>query len=154
MARQFRDDPRLAAVARDIELAFQKFRIRVTGVQASDKEIRMLRQVIAKLTDEPGVFFETVRNFMESANEDFTILLDQKEASNRDVSKFRDLVKKAPSVQKSGIRKEDKNIWERRVPLIPDHIKLLKDKYEIDFVVQPFENRVFSDKEFKQAFHD
>lgn len=50
-----------------------------------------------------------------------------------------------------GIRREDKNIWERRVPLIPDHIKNLKDNFGIETIIQPFERRAFSDKEFEDA---
>ena len=50
-----------------------------------------------------------------------------------------------------GIRREDKNIWERRVPLIPEHIKNLKDNYGIETIIQPFERRAFSDKEFEDA---
>ncbi len=50
-----------------------------------------------------------------------------------------------------GIRKEDKNIWERRVPLIPKHIKKLKDEFGIHTVVEPFERRAFSDDEFLNA---
>jgi len=50
---------------------------------------------------------------------------------------------------KIGIRREDKSKWERRVPLIPEHIKLLKEKYWIETVLQPSKIRVFSDNECK-----
>ena len=50
-----------------------------------------------------------------------------------------------------GIRREDKNIWERRVPLIPEHIKNLKDNFGIETIIQPFERRAFSDKEFDDS---
>ena len=50
-----------------------------------------------------------------------------------------------------GIRKEDKNRWERRTPLIPDHIKELTDKYSLKFMVQPSENRIFPDKAYARA---
>jgi alpha-aminoadipic semialdehyde synthase len=48
-----------------------------------------------------------------------------------------------------GIRREDKNKWERRVPLIPDHIKELKDNFDIETVIQPSEIRVFKDNEYE-----
>ena len=48
-----------------------------------------------------------------------------------------------------GIRREDKNIWEKRVPIIPDHVKLLKDKYDIITVIQPSKIRIFCDKEYQ-----
>lgn len=50
-----------------------------------------------------------------------------------------------------GIRREDKNQWERRTPLIPDHVKELKENHGIKTIVQPSELRVFTDKEFEAA---
>jgi len=50
---------------------------------------------------------------------------------------------------KIGIRREDKSKWERRVPLIPEHIKLLREEYGIETVLQPSKIRVFSDDECK-----
>lgn len=47
-----------------------------------------------------------------------------------------------------GIRREDKNIWERRVPLIPEHLEKLKSDFGIDTIIQPFERRAFLQKEF------
>lgn len=50
-----------------------------------------------------------------------------------------------------GIRREDKNIWERRVPLIPEHLEKLKNNFEIEAIIQPFERRAFLDSEFIEA---
>lgn len=50
-----------------------------------------------------------------------------------------------------GIRREDKNKWERRVPIIPEHIKELKNKYSIKTIIQPSPIRAFSKKDFKNA---
>ncbi len=50
-----------------------------------------------------------------------------------------------------GIRREDKNIWERRVPLVPEHVKILKDEFGIESVVQPFERRAFPHYEYEEA---
>ncbi len=47
-----------------------------------------------------------------------------------------------------GIRREDKNRWERRVPIIPKHVQELKKKYGIKTIVQPSNIRIFSDKEY------
>lgn len=49
------------------------------------------------------------------------------------------------------IRREDKNIWEKRVPLIPEHVKEIIEKNNIDVIVQPFERRAFNDEEFLNA---
>ncbi|MEA2103058.1 MAG: hypothetical protein U9P79_00215 [Candidatus Cloacimonadota bacterium] len=48
-----------------------------------------------------------------------------------------------------GIRREDKSKWEARVPLIPAHVKLLKEKYGIQTYVQPSKIRIFSDAEYE-----
>ncbi len=48
---------------------------------------------------------------------------------------------------KTGIRKEDKSIFERRVPFVPEHIKELMEK-GFDIAVQSSPQRAFTDKEF------
>lgn len=53
-------------------------------------------------------------------------------------------------VSRIGIRREDKNEWERRVPLTPDNVRLLVRK-GYDVVVQPSNIRVFKDTEFEAA---
>ena len=50
-----------------------------------------------------------------------------------------------------GIRSEDKNIWEKRTPLIPTHIKSLVENRGLSFAVQSQQNRCFTDFEFKEA---
>lgn len=50
-----------------------------------------------------------------------------------------------------GIRREDKNEWERRVPLIPSDLKELNEQYGIKSVIQPSKIRYFKDEEFEQA---
>jgi saccharopine dehydrogenase (NAD+, L-lysine-forming) len=49
-----------------------------------------------------------------------------------------------------GIRREDKSIWERRVPLIPDHVPFLRE-LGIEVVVQPSDTRVFKENEYISA---
>jgi alpha-aminoadipic semialdehyde synthase len=50
-----------------------------------------------------------------------------------------------------GIRREDKNEWEKRVALVPDDVRWLQEKHGIHTIVQPSANRVFSDDEYRQA---
>ena len=52
---------------------------------------------------------------------------------------------------KIGIRREDKNQWEARVPLIPEHVKDLTEYADLKFVVQPSPIRAFSEEEYEQA---
>ncbi|KXH76697.1 MAG: hypothetical protein AM326_02065 [Candidatus Thorarchaeota archaeon SMTZ-45] len=46
-----------------------------------------------------------------------------------------------------GLRKEEK-AFETRVPVVPDHVKLLQSKYDIDFVLEPSDQRAFSEDEY------
>lgn len=48
-----------------------------------------------------------------------------------------------------GIRREDVNKWERRVPLIPAHLRELIRDHSIEVYVQPSEIRVFPDGDFQ-----
>jgi len=50
-----------------------------------------------------------------------------------------------------GIRREDKNEWERRVPLIPSDLADLRRDHDIPFIVQPSPIRVFEDSEYRDA---
>jgi len=50
-----------------------------------------------------------------------------------------------------GIRREDKNKWERRVPFSPADILELHNQFGINFIVQPSKIRIFSDEEYKSA---
>lgn len=48
-----------------------------------------------------------------------------------------------------GIRREDKNLWEKRVPLIPSHVKEIIHNHPLEIWLQPSSIRVFSDKEYQ-----
>lgn len=50
-----------------------------------------------------------------------------------------------------GIRREDKNKWERRTPLTPGDVKELIEKYGIKVIVQPSKVRIFSDDEYEKV---
>ena len=47
-----------------------------------------------------------------------------------------------------GIRREDKNKWEARVPLIPEHVRKFKEEYGIETIIQPSKIRAYSDEEY------
>lgn len=51
---------------------------------------------------------------------------------------------------KIGIRREDKSVWERRVPLTPEHARSLKAA-GIDLAVQSSRQRIFSDADYTAA---
>ncbi len=50
-----------------------------------------------------------------------------------------------------GIRREDKNEWERRVPLTPEAVKELKKNQGIESIVQPSNLRIYKDREYLEA---
>jgi len=50
-----------------------------------------------------------------------------------------------------GIRRENKNLWERRVPIIPEHARQLQEEHDIAVWVQPSDIRVFREEEFTQV---
>jgi alanine dehydrogenase len=52
---------------------------------------------------------------------------------------------------KLGIRREDINKWEKRVPLIPSHVRELGDRYPVEFRVQPSTIRIFDDAAYRAA---
>lgn len=49
-----------------------------------------------------------------------------------------------------GIRREDKNPWERRAPLIPAHARELMREYPIEVWVQPSAIRIFQDEDYRR----
>lgn len=50
-----------------------------------------------------------------------------------------------------GIRREDKNRWERRAPLTPDHVSQLVRRHDLAIRVQPSSNRAFPDQAYREA---
>ncbi|MFN2238707.1 MAG: bifunctional lysine ketoglutarate reductase /saccharopine dehydrogenase family protein [Thermoanaerobaculia bacterium] len=50
-----------------------------------------------------------------------------------------------------GIRKEDKNRWERRAPLTPDHVAELARMQKVEVVVQPSSRRAFHDLDYERS---
>ena len=51
---------------------------------------------------------------------------------------------------KIAVRREDKNKWEARVPLIPSHIsKLMKENLVEEVFIQPSKIRAFKDDEYE-----
>ncbi|MCP4542546.1 MAG: hypothetical protein GY832_35950 [Chloroflexi bacterium] len=49
-----------------------------------------------------------------------------------------------------GIRREDKSIWERRVPIVPEHARQLQEEHDIQVWVQPSEIRTFREVEYTE----
>jgi alpha-aminoadipic semialdehyde synthase len=54
-------------------------------------------------------------------------------------------------MRRIGIRREDKDPWEARVPVIPKDVARLTSSGSLEFVVQPSAQRVFTDDEFVRA---
>jgi saccharopine dehydrogenase (NAD+, L-lysine-forming) len=54
-------------------------------------------------------------------------------------------------MRRIGIRREDKDPWEARVPLIPDDVVRLTSSGAVEVVVQPSPRRVFTEDEYVRA---
>ena len=52
---------------------------------------------------------------------------------------------------KLGIRRENKNKWERRVPLTPEHLHFLSSQLKTLVAVQPSEYRIFDSSQYVQV---
>lgn len=50
-----------------------------------------------------------------------------------------------------GIRREDKNKWEQRVPLVPDHVQELQQKHDLTILVQPSKIRSYNDESYRKV---
>jgi len=50
-----------------------------------------------------------------------------------------------------GVRHEDKNRWERRAPLTPDHVSTLVEQHDLEVLVEPSQRRIFSDEAYRAA---
>jgi len=48
-----------------------------------------------------------------------------------------------------GIRREDKNPWEGRAPLTPEHVRELREQYSLEVRLQPSSIRAFPDQAYK-----
>jgi alpha-aminoadipic semialdehyde synthase len=55
-----------------------------------------------------------------------------------------------PSKINLGVRREDKNPWERRVPLVPVHARELLRQLPLEITIQPSSIRVFSDEDYRR----
>ncbi|KAJ2440120.1 hypothetical protein IWW46_004129, partial [Coemansia sp. RSA 2440] len=66
-------------------------------------------------------------------------------------AKHRWLATQAPLPIVLGIRREDKNRWERRVALTPSHVKRLIRETGARVLVQPSNTRIFNNSSFERA---
>ncbi len=54
-------------------------------------------------------------------------------------------------VNRIGIRREDLYAWERRAPLIPEHIRELVAEHKLECLVQSSDRRVYHDDEYRRV---
>ena len=50
-----------------------------------------------------------------------------------------------------GIRREDKNRWERRAPLAPEHVRRLVNDQGVDICIQSSDLRIFPEEDYESA---
>jgi hypothetical protein len=95
---QYAKDPRYTSIKRKLERAFQQYRKVITGAQASDKELRMIRPLISSFSDRPQIFFSSINDIINENNRMIRDRLITMEASGRDVTKLKKIFK--PSIGK------------------------------------------------------
>lgn len=83
LLRQFQN-PRVAALYDKLERAFQKYRIKVTGVQASDKELARLRPLIFNLSQSPEVFLNNADDILQELDQSASNRIGALRAGGRD----------------------------------------------------------------------
>lgn len=50
-----------------------------------------------------------------------------------------------------GIRRENKDVTERRAPLTPEHVQKIVHDYGVEVIVEPSQNRIFKEEEYRRA---
>jgi len=88
LAGQYLKDPAYTSLKRSIELAFSAFRKRVTGAQAGEKELQLLREIVPSLQDRPGVFFDTIRTLIDGSTNEMKSSLELYKAFGRDTTQL------------------------------------------------------------------
>jgi len=83
-------NPKFNALKQKLERAFQKFRKVITGAQASDKELRTLRPLIASLTSTPEAFFNIANDLISETNRSVDTRLGLMSDIGRDVTKIKE----------------------------------------------------------------
>lgn len=89
LAGQYAKDPKYTALKSKLERAFQKYRKVITGAQASQKELNMLRPLITSFTQRPGVFFENARTLINENDRMLDTRLALMEGVGRNTTKIR-----------------------------------------------------------------
>ena len=89
-------DPRFAALKDKLDRAFQKYRKIITGAQASDKELKTIRPLVANFLQAPERFFINANDIVSEADRAFNRRLDLMESVGRDVSGLRGLIEAGP----------------------------------------------------------
>lgn len=90
---QYSQDPKYTTVKRKIEQAFQVYRKRVTGAQASNQELGTLRKIVPALKDNPAVLLASIDSLIGDTENAFNSKVDLYEKFGRDTSKLKDMFK-------------------------------------------------------------
>ena len=112
---QFTKEPKYTALKQKLERAFQQYRKIITGAQASDKELKTLRPLIASFTDRPENFFENINSLIDENDRLFQTRLSTAGAAGRDTARFQELIDQRvgkTAKRRGGSGSETKNITE------------------------------------------
>lgn len=108
LSGQYAKDPKYTMLKAKLERAFQKYRKVVTGAQASNKELVMLRPLIATFSQRPGVFFSVANDLISESDRVFNDRVNLMESAGRDVSKIKEFQKNKQVAQPTKAKKSEK----------------------------------------------
>lgn len=115
LAQQFAENPKYITIARDLEKAFASFRKRITGAQASDKEIQYLRKIMPALTDNPAQFFASMEDNIGDVSRTLNDTLDVYKRAGRNVDEYETLIKDMDERNFPALKKYNEN--KKEIPI-------------------------------------
>ncbi len=91
---QFTKDPKYIGLKSKLERAFQLYRKAITGAQASDRELKMLRPLIATFKTRPEIFSAVAQDLISESGRLYSRRLSLYKGAGRDTRKLEGMIEK------------------------------------------------------------
>ena len=95
-------DHKFAVIKQKLERAFQSYRKIITGAQASDRELRMLRPLVARLISTPETFLQSIDSIVAENDSILNNRVGLMDAFGRDTSQLKKFLFEEKGVQEVG----------------------------------------------------
>lgn len=93
---QYAKNPKYTSLKSKLERAFQLYRKAITGAQASDKELKMLRPLIASFKQRPEVFQAVAQDLISESSRLYERRLGLYQRAGRDITPLVGYIQKVP----------------------------------------------------------